>query len=300
MSIIKSFSVGDGDMFYIDHNSDNFSIIDCYMNDSNKKEITSELKLKSDNKGITRFISTHPDEDHLQGLKYLDEQLGIINFYCVKNEAVKDDETDDFKHYCTLRDGEYAYYVSKGCSRKWMNIGDEERGRAGINFKWPITSNSDFKEALSMVAEGTGFNNISPIFTYSVENGVVAMWMGDMEHDFLEKVKDQIAWPKVDILFAPHHGRDSGKVSDDVLKKLDPHIIVIGEAPSKHLNYYPNYNTLKQNSAGDIVFDCSGDKVHVYVSKDSYSYDTSFLSDEGADNSTYGNYLGSFTPKGAK
>ena len=24
MSIIKSFSVGDGDMFYIDHNSDNF------------------------------------------------------------------------------------------------------------------------------------------------------------------------------------------------------------------------------------------------------------------------------------
>lgn len=300
MSIIKSFSVGDGDMFYIDHNSDNFSIIDCYMDDSNKKEITSELKLKSDNKGITRFISTHPDEDHLQGLKYLDEQLGIINFYCVKNEAVKDDETDDFKHYCTLRDGEHAYYVSKGCSRKWMNIRDEERKSAGINFKWPITSNSDFKEALSMVAEGTGFNNISPIFTYSVENGVVAMWMGDMEHDFLEKVKDQIAWPKVDILFAPHHGRDSGKVSDDVLKKLDPHIIVIGEAPSKYLNYYPNYNTLKQNSAGDIVFDCSWDKVHVYVSEDGYSYDTSFLSDEGADNSTYGNYLGSFTPKGAK
>ena len=253
MSIIKSFSVGDGDMFYIDHNSDNFSIIDCYMDDSNKEEITSELKLKSNNKGITRFISTHPDEDHLQGLKYLDEQLGIVNFYCVKNEAVKGDETDDFKHYCTLRDGEHAYYVSQGCSRKWMNIGDEERGCAGINFIWPVTSNLDFKEALSTVAEGTGFNNISPIFTYSVENGVVAMWMGDMEHDFLEKVKDQIAWPKVDILFAPHHGRDSGKVSDDVLKKLDPHIIVIGEAPSKYLNYYPNYNTIKQNSAGDIA-----------------------------------------------
>ena len=300
MSIIKSFSVGDGDMFYIDHNSDNFSIIDCYMDDSNKEEITSELKLKSNNKGITRFISTHPDEDHLQGLKYLDEQLGIVNFYCVKNEAVKGDETDDFKHYCTLIDGEHAYYVSQGCSRKWMNIGDEERGCAGINFIWPVTSNLDFKEALSTVAEGTGFNNISPIFTYSVENGVVAMWMGDMEHDFLEKVKDQIAWPKVDILFAPHHGRDSGKVSDDVLKKLDPHIIVIGEAPSKYLNYYPNYNTIKQNSAGDIVFNCSGDKVHVYVSSADYSYDTSFLSDEGADNSAYGNYLGSFTPKGAK
>ena len=79
MSIIKSFSVGDGDMFYIDHNSDNFSIIDCYMDDNNKVDITAEVKDLSGKKGITRFISTHPDEDHLQGLKYLDEQLGIVN-----------------------------------------------------------------------------------------------------------------------------------------------------------------------------------------------------------------------------
>lgn len=300
MSIIKSFSVGNGDMFYIDHNSDNFTIIDCCMDDSNKEAIAAEIKAIQDRKGITRFISTHPDEDHLQGLKYLDEKLKIVNFYCVKNKAVKDDETDDFKHYCSLRDGNHAYHVSKGCSRKWMNIGDDERGCAGINFKWPITSNSDFSEALSAVAEGSGFNNISPVFTYSVENGVVAMWMGDLEHDFLEKVKDKIEWPKVDILFAPHHGRDSGKVSNDVLKKLDPLIVVIGEAPSEYLNYYSGYNTIKQNSAGDIVFECAGDKVHVYVSQESYNYDTSFLTDEGKDNSTYGNYLGSFTPKGAE
>lgn len=76
MSIIKSFSVGDGDMFYIDHNSDNFSIIDCCMDDGNKEAITQEIKDKISKKGIIRFISTHPDEDHLQGLKYLDEQIG--------------------------------------------------------------------------------------------------------------------------------------------------------------------------------------------------------------------------------
>ena len=44
MSIIKSFSVGEGDMFYIQHNSDNFTIIDCCMGDSNKREITNEIK----------------------------------------------------------------------------------------------------------------------------------------------------------------------------------------------------------------------------------------------------------------
>lgn len=72
MSIIKSFSVGDGDMFYIDHNSDNFSIIDCCMDDGNKEAITKEIKDKISKKGITRFISTHPDEDHrLQGYKIL-------------------------------------------------------------------------------------------------------------------------------------------------------------------------------------------------------------------------------------
>lgn len=300
MSIIKSFSVGNGDMFYIDHNSDNFSIIDCYMTDDNKSSITSEVRTKSQKKGITRFISTHPDEDHLHGLKYLDEQLQLVNFYCVKNEATEDDETEDFKHYCTLRDGKYAFYVFCGCSRKWMNISDEERGCAGINFIWPITSNEDFCDALNQVKEGKGFNEISPIFTYSVEEGVVVMWMGDMTHDFLEKIKDKVSWPKVDILFAPHHGRDSGRVSSDVLKKLDPHIIVIGEAPSKYLNYYSDYNTIKQNSAGDIVFDCAGDKVHVYVSKENYSYDTSFLEDKDAENSQYGHYLGSFTPQKAK
>ena len=300
MSIIKSFSVGNGDMFYIQHNSDNFSIIDCCMDDSNEKTITEEIKKAKEGKEITRFISTHPDDDHFRGLSYLDDQLGIVNFYCVENKAVKEDDTEDFKRYCELRDGEHHFYISKGCRRKWMNRSDDERGSSGINILWPAVDNKDFKKVLeSAAADGSDVNNLSPVITYSVENNIVAMWMGDMEHDFLEKIKDQVDWPKVDLLFAPHHGRDSGKVSSDVLKKLDPHIIVIGEAPSEHLNYYTGYNTLKQNSAGDIVFDCGGDKVHVYVSKD-YNYDTSFLSDEKATNSKYGKYIGSFTPREAK
>jgi beta-lactamase superfamily II metal-dependent hydrolase len=38
---------------------------------------------------MRRFISTHPDEDHIKGLLYLDTNLPITNFYCVKNAAVK-------------------------------------------------------------------------------------------------------------------------------------------------------------------------------------------------------------------
>jgi hypothetical protein len=46
MSIIKSFSVGDGDMFYIKHGSSNFTIIDCCLSDENKKAIVVKLKMK--------------------------------------------------------------------------------------------------------------------------------------------------------------------------------------------------------------------------------------------------------------
>jgi hypothetical protein len=62
MSIIKSISAGDGDMFYIKHGSDNFTIIDCCLSDDNKKEIVKEIKEEKKNKDITRFVSTHPDE----------------------------------------------------------------------------------------------------------------------------------------------------------------------------------------------------------------------------------------------
>ena len=118
------------------------------------------------------------------------------------------------------------------------------------------------------------------------------MWMGDMEHDFLEKIKDSVEWYEVDILFAPHHGRESGKVSSDVLDKLNPKIIVIGEAPSKHLNYYSGYNTITQNLAEDITFKCETKKVHVYVSSLTYSVD--YLNDEGCADDSLGKYIGSF------
>jgi beta-lactamase superfamily II metal-dependent hydrolase len=84
MSIVKSLSVGDGDMFYIRHNSDNLTIIDCCMDDGNRRRIVRELQAQSADKGIVRFISTHPDDDHIRNLTYLHEQMNLVNFYCVE------------------------------------------------------------------------------------------------------------------------------------------------------------------------------------------------------------------------
>lgn len=301
MSVIKSFSVGNGDMFYIKHGSDNFTIIDCNMDDTNKEDIVSEIKEEMKDKDITRFISTHPDQDHLSGLKYLDEQIDIRNFYCVENNATKDDETEDFEHYCNLRDGDVHYYIYKGCSRKWMNMSDDkdpkDHGSSGIHCLWPDVKNDNFKNALDLAEKGEAFNNLSPVLTYALNNGAKVMWMGDIEKEFLVDIKDEIDWPEIDILFAPHHGRSSGKVPSDVLKKLNPSLIIIGEAPSKYINYYAGYNTITQNSAGDIVFDCERGWVHIYISSDSYNYDKSFLTDKKQSNDSYGNYIGSLETK---
>ena len=239
--------------------------------------------------------STHPDEDHIQQLNYLDEKMSIVNFYCVDNEATKEDESDGFKKYKELRDSSKSFKIYRGCKRKWMNEkGKDKNGKfidsAGLSILWPITENEHYKDALQKVKDGKSPNNISPIINYSLASGVKALWMGDLETKFMENILEAINLPKIDILFAPHHGRDSGKVPIDWLNDLDPKIIIVGEAPSDDLNYYSGYNTITQNSAGDILFECMKGKVHVYVSSDSYSVD--YLENENIDSFDGNNYIG--------
>ena len=288
MSIVHSYAVGNGDMFSIRHNSDNCTIIDCSILEGDEDWLLKEIDGQRKDKGITRFISTHPDQDHLMGLVALDDHIEILNFYVVKNNAAKEDETD-FKRYKNLRDGDKAFYIRKGCKRKWMNQSDNERGSSGINVHWPLTSNEDFKKALQDAADGKSPNNISPVITYSLQDSVRMAWFGDLETDFMAKIKDEISWPGVDIVFAPHHGRNSGRIPKAILDDMDPKIVVIGEAPSKNLNYYRDFNTITQNSAGSIYFECVTNWVHIYVGSSTYSVD--FLEDKGAN--SYSHYIGS-------
>lgn len=290
MSVIKSISVGYGDMFYIKHSSDNFTIIDCNLFEDDKVTIINELKKESKGKGIVRFMSTSPDLDHIRGLKYLDDEMQLMNFYVVKNNALKNRENEDFSRYCMLRDStEKAFYISKGVNRKWMNESDETRGSSGINIHWPVLDNKHFLDALQKAEKGESPNNISPIFRYSLQGGASVIWMGDLETPFMDLIVNDISLPETDILIAPHHGRDSGKVSSKFLKEIKPKVIIIGEASSDDLNYYAGYNKITQNSAKNITMDLLDDKVHFFSS--STAYDVDFLKDENI-KSDLGAYLG--------
>lgn len=293
---IKSFDVDSGDTFYIRHISDNFTVIDCNLIDSRRDEIINEIISESDGKGIRRFISTHPDEDHFHGIEVLDKNQKIINFYCVENSATKTDETDSFLKYRELRDSDKAFYLYKGCSRKWMNKGDDERGAAGINILWPDTSSKQFQEALDICNDGRSPNNISPIISYEMNGGVKVLWFGDLEHHFMESIQNDYSMPEADIVFAPHHGRLSGAIPQKWLEQICPQIIIIGAAPSAELKYFSNYNTITQNTARDIILMCDGNRIHIYSSNENYGL-RNYLRNERKSDITDGYYIGTLTTK---
>ena len=298
MRIVKSFSVGNGDMFYIRHGSANFTVIDCCLPDDRSDEILDEIEEKQ--KGtvnglgrIRRFISTHPDQDHISGLERFDDRFGYVNIYVVENKATKSHETADLKRYKKLRDGDKAYYIERGIGRRWLNQAGDGRGPSGIFMRWPIVTNQHFKDALKQAEDGGSPNNISPIIRYSMEDGAALMWMGDLETDFMDKIRDAITPEASHVLFAPHHGRKSGRVPKAWLDRINPTIIVVGEAPSDELTYYDGWDTITQNSAGDIVFECLSGKTHVFVSKSMYSVD--FLTKEQDVGNQHGcYYIGTF------
>ena len=272
MSKVKSFSVGNGDMFYIRHNSDNFTTIDCCLTDDVKDDILNEIGTESADMSITRFISTHPDDDHIKGLVDYDNKFGILNFYRVDNDTTKKGtESDDFKRYKKLRDdNKKSFGLHKGCKRKWMNESGDGRSHSGLHCLWPITDDDMYQEALEKAADGGSPNNISPAIKYLVGN-FSFLWMGDMETDMQEEFDKKVTNTHKPIVFAPHHGRKSGHIPSSMMDKLTPKLVIVGEAPSDELDYYSDYDTITQNTAGDILFETNGDYLDIFVSKDEYN-----------------------------
>lgn len=287
MAKVKSFSVGNGDMFYINHNSDNFTTIDCCLTDDVKDDILNEIESESSGKGIKRFISTHPDDDHIKGLTDYDDKFGVVNFYRVDNSAKKVVETNDFKRYKKLRDdSKKSFALEYGCKRKWMNLSDDERESSGLFCLWPITGNELYKKALETAAKGGSPNNISPAIKYLTDK-FSFLWMGDMETDMQKEFDSKVSNEHTTIVFAPHHGRKSGRIPPSLMEKLSPKLVVVGEAPSDELDYYCNQNTITQNSAGDILFETNGDYLDIFVSELSYQ-----KTDGMVQNINHGSHIG--------
>ena len=110
MGIVHFLNVNEGDCIWIEHPSEHNTIIDI----SNVQEVTNIFEsasssgnhnqknypvnpieyLKDRNVStIFRFILTHPDMDHMDGIKDLFETFEVLNFWDTENTKVMDDNT---------------------------------------------------------------------------------------------------------------------------------------------------------------------------------------------------------------
>ena len=88
---------------------------------------------------------------------------------------------------------------------------------------------------------------------------------------YLENHKDKVS--NIDVLIAPHHGRDSGR-NWDFIDVLKPRLVLIGNANSEHLNYakYSKHGKLiTNNQACDVILKVSGKEIDVYVTNEKFA-----------------------------
>jgi hypothetical protein len=283
MTIVKSFATGFGDMFYVRHDSDDFTIIDCCIVEG-RDDILAEIREQSGGKAVTRFISTHAGDEHIRGLARLDDEIDLREFYVVENHATKPADTEDFERYRELHDSTKAFFLERGC----LSESGAGRGGAGIEVLWPVLENPDFQRALIAAEEGASPNNLSTIISYGHEEEVRMLWFGDLETEFMARVADEVELPRVEIVFAPCHGR--ARMPARWIEQIDPQVVVLGEASAEHSEYYEDRNHIRQKATGDITFECLEGVTHVYVGSDTYQAE--FLEDRGIPD-RFGPYLGS-------
>jgi beta-lactamase superfamily II metal-dependent hydrolase len=208
---------------------------------------------------IFRFISTHPHMDHITGLKTLKDEIGILNFWIVRNQftpdqaKLSDSEAEDWALYKKYRDSS---------TRELENSYVINPLEGHLNDFWnqdKITILSPNPDLVKLAIEKKNPNIMS--YVLLIEYGTHKIILGgDAEKEtwnyihehYAEKIK------KVTILKASHHGRDSGYYQPAV-KDMDPNytIVSVGKKPSTDAsNKYRQYceNVWSTRRKGNIVF----------------------------------------------
>ncbi|KUO64811.1 MAG: hypothetical protein APF83_14145 [Lutibacter sp. BRH_c52] len=305
MSIIHFLNVLEGDCNIIQHDSGRTTVIDisnayndydteeeiAVKNSQLRKDMYERTQVPSDKKDykqkkdpdnpihylnqygikdIFRFIVTHPDMDHLDGINDFFDEFNIVNFWDTDNDKEISDKVnsggynlDDWMFYKSLRDEKH-----KPCKRLNYFSGNSNQ-----------YYNEDYMEILSPTSEilnncnqKENWNDSSYVILYTPPKKGGGHWKillaGDSEdltwEHIIENHSDKVK--NVDILFAPHHGRDSDR-NYTFLDTVNPKATLFGNANSKHLAY-SKYNSnvkITNNQAGYIILEISSESIKIYV-----------------------------------
>lgn len=243
---------------------------------------------------IFRFIISHPDMDHLDGIQDLFTEFSPVNTWdSNNNKEIESDANfagynkEDWEFYRRLRNDNIpdtkrlTYLDSDPRADYWQHD--------GLHVLAPS------KELLEYANETGDFNDSSYVLLYRVSKKGGGSWKiifaGDSEDEtwdhIINKYKDEVS--DVDVLLAPHHGRDSGR-SYDFLKILKPRVTLFGNASSKHLAYssYPPLR-ITNNQAGYVIMDITEEAMTFYVKN--YNFARDFRNHRGWPDPVYNNIL---------
>jgi competence protein ComEC len=228
---------------------------------------------------IWRFIVSHPDMDHLDGIRDLFNDFTVCNVWDTANNK----EIQDFSSYGRFNKYDWDFY--KKLRAETIGNYNYFKLLADKNNPGNYWTDDYIKilcptQELVDNANGTGDHNDSSyviLFTPPIGNTGKhwkIIFSGDSSDDSWDYILDNFKKDvtNIDVLIAPHHGRDSDR-NYDFLKTLNPRITLFGNASSKHLAY-TKYSGMKitNNQAGSVIITCS-DKLYFYVKNEKYRND---------------------------
>ena len=305
MATIHFLNVKEGDCSVIQHNSGRVSVIDV-CNAKSPESLESSIEMLSAKEAtravqgnfqqkkhpvnpiaylrihkvnsIFRHVQTHPDMDHMGGIKTLFAEFQPLNFWDIENQKEIPEESwssaphsrDEWQFYKLLRDSN-----PKTNPKRLTNLaGDRGQywncdGGDGLQILAPT------QELVAAANNSGDYNDCSYVLLYRTgEHRVV---FGGDSHDntweyILEKHGDAIR--NVDLLIAPHHGRSSGR-SYRFLDVLKPSLTFFGNARSEHLAYdaWNNRNLpfVTNKQANCMVVDASQEPMNLYVTNEAFA-----------------------------
>lgn len=230
---------------------------------------------------IFRFILTHPDMDHMDGIKDLFAEFNPANFWDTANTRSISFATGspyreaDWRFYKGLRDGTLANSARRltlhaGAEASFYNQNSEDgEPHDGLYILAPTPALVDEANRTE------DFNDTSYVILYRSAAGRI-LFCGDAHDKTFEHLVDNhlADIQGVELMIAPHHGRDSGR-DRSYLSEVRPKVTLIGVAPSQHLAYDAWSNRdldyITTNSAGTVVVDTNGEQMQVYVANENYA-----------------------------
>ncbi len=227
---------------------------------------------------IWRFIISHPDMDHLDGIRDLFTSFKIHNVWDSDNKK----EITDFSKLGRFNKYDWEYYIklrNEELSHNYFKLLAEKNNQGKYWTEDYLKILCPTKELIDQSNKTNNFNDCSYVilFTPPVLNSEKhwkILFCGD-SHDnswkyILENFKNDVT--DIDVLIAPHHGRDSNR-NYDFVKILNPKITLFGNASNYHLAY-DKYSAKKltNNQAGNIIFKCT-DKIYFYVKNEKFRND---------------------------